>query len=96
MSVRVIATPWAEETFTLLTNQLRQRWGDGFVTKFETKVEKCIRTIVMSPYIYPVIEENMELRKCVLHKNCSMLYRIVEEGVLIVCFWDNRQDPIIR
>jgi hypothetical protein len=95
MSYRIIATPWAEQTYTLLTDQLRQRWGDDFVIKFQTKIEKCVSAILMSPYIYPIAEENMELRKCVLHKNCSMLYKVDDDVILIVCFWDNRQDPII-
>jgi hypothetical protein len=96
MSLKIIATPWAEETYTLLTAQLRQRWGDEFVNKFEAKIEKRIGAIMTSPHIYPVAEENMGLRKCVLHKNCSMLYKVDDEVILIVCFWDNRQDPIIR
>jgi hypothetical protein len=24
-----------------------------------------------------------------------MLYKVDEEVILIVCFWDNRQDPLI-
>jgi plasmid stabilization system protein ParE len=95
MNLRIITTPRAEETYILLSDQLRQRWGDGFVVKFEIKIEKYLKVILTSPYIYPIVEENMELRRCILHKNCSMLYRIDNDVILIVCFWDNRQDPII-
>lgn len=95
MSLRVITTPWAEETYSLLAEQLRQRWGENFVSKFEAKIEKCLKVILMSPYIYPIAEENTELRKCLLHKNCSMLYKVDNDVILIVCFWDNRQDPLL-
>ena len=94
MSFRIIATRWAQETYALLVDQLRQRWGDNFASKFGAKIEKCLEAILTSPYIYPVAEENMELRKCLFHKNCSMLYKIDGDVILIVCFWDNRQDPL--
>jgi len=87
---------YMRETYQLLANQLRQRWGDSFVIKFEAKIGKCLKAILMSPYIYPIAEENMELRKCLLHKNCSMLYKIDGDFILIICFWDNREDPIIN
>ena len=74
-------------------DQLLQRWGDRFVIKFETKVLKCLNAIAITPYMYPVVEENTEMRKCILHKNCSMLYKIFDDDILILCFWDNRQYP---
>ncbi len=43
----------------------------------------------------PKAEENTEVRKCILHKNCSMLYKVYDEIIVIICFWDNRQDPLI-
>lgn len=95
MSFEIKFTPEAEETYDAVVSQLRQRWGDRFVVKFEIKVLKCLDTITTTPYIYPVVEENTGIRKCLLHKNCSMFYKIYDEAILIVCFWDNRQDPIV-
>jgi plasmid stabilization system protein ParE len=68
MNYKLIFSPKAEETYDALTYQLRQRWGDHFVNKFETKVQKSLKTIVENPYIYPIAEENTEVRKCILHK----------------------------
>jgi len=95
MNFEIKFTPEAEETFDALILQLRQRWGDGFVVKFETKVSKALNTITKTPYLYPIAEENTEIRKCILHKNSSMLYKVYDTEILIVCFWDNRQDPLI-
>lgn len=41
MSYVIKFIPEAEETFNELVNQLRQRWGDRFVLKFENRVLKC-------------------------------------------------------
>lgn len=95
MSFKIKFTPEAEETYESLIDQLRQRWGDRFVLKFETKVLKCLDTITTTPYLYPVAEENTGVRRCILHKNCSMLYNVYDSTILIVCFWDNRQDPLV-
>ncbi|MES2279264.1 MAG: hypothetical protein V4592_24745 [Bacteroidota bacterium] len=92
MSFTVKLSEEAIQTYDALTDQLRQRWGDAFVDKFATKVSKSLSTISISPYIYPVYSS--DIRSCVLHKNCSMLYRIINSDVLVICFWDNRQDPI--
>lgn len=93
MSFEIRLTREAEETYDAVVTQLRQRWGDRFVNKFEAKVLKCFDTITKTPYIYPIAEENIEIRKCLLHKNCSMLYKVYDEVILIVCFWDTYKIP---
>ena len=96
MNFKLKFTPEAEETYDALVDQLRQRWGNHFVNKFEVKILKCFDRIVINPDIYPVTDEITQVRRCLLHKNCSMLYKIYDDGtILIVCFWDNRQDPLI-
>jgi len=96
MSFKVKFTPKAEETYDSLVTQLRERWGDKFVIKFENKVSKAIELISKSPFTCTVTEENLEIRRCVLHKNCSMLYKVYDDEILIICFWDNRQDPLFN
>ncbi|MDB4918193.1 type II toxin-antitoxin system RelE/ParE family toxin [Mucilaginibacter sp.] len=94
MNFELRFTTEAEETFDALVIQLQQKWGDHFVAKFETRVLKALKTITITPFLYPVAEENTGIRKCILHKNCSLFYKINEENIVIICFWDNRQDPI--
>jgi plasmid stabilization system protein ParE len=94
MSFSIKFTPQAQETYDAVVSQLNQRWGEDFVIKFENKVSKSISSILLSPYMYPVADENTGMRKCVLHKNCSMFYNIYNNNILIAWFWDNRQEPI--
>lgn len=39
-------------------------------------------------------QETTEIRKCIIHKDCSMFYRIYDTQIIIIFFWDNRQDPM--
>lgn len=88
-------TPEAESTYRAITDQLQSRWGEKIVSKFEVKVNKVLNQISISPTIYPILLENHELRRCVLHKNCSMFYKVYDNYILVVWFWDNRQQPLI-
>ncbi len=94
MNFEVKFTPEAEETYDAVVTQLFDRWGEAFVKKFEARVSKAINIISSTPQMYPVIEDNTKIRRCVLHKNCSMLYKVSDRVVVVVCFWDNRQEPI--
>jgi plasmid stabilization system protein ParE len=97
MSFELKFTPEAEETYKAVILQLRSQWSDAFALKFEIKVLKCLNLISSTPYLYSVVEGIPDIRKCFIHKNCAMFYRVNEESnvILIVCFWDNRQDPIV-
>lgn len=95
MSLEVRFTPEAEETFELLVEQVEQRWGKDFVSKLKIKTRKSLLIISSNPYLYPVVQSSVGLRKCVLHKNCSLLYKVFDRYILVVCFWDNRQNPLI-
>ncbi len=88
-------TPEAEQTYEAVVHQLQSRWSYDFVIKFEKKVEKTLNTISTTPYIFPILDETTEIRRCVLHKNCSMLYSVYDTIILIICFWDNRQEPLL-
>ncbi|MNJ97672.1 hypothetical protein D3C87_154250 [compost metagenome] len=79
-------------SYQSVTAQLYERWSEKVALSFEAKVKKHLRTLTENPYLYQVIDDELLLRKCVVHKNCSILYRIYDKDVLIVCFWDNRQE----
>ena len=96
MTFEIRFTPESSITYLSVVTQLQERWGEKFVLRFEAKVKKSIKTISFNPYLYAVADEALQLRRCILHKNCSMLYRIYDEKVVIVVFWDNRQDPLFK
>jgi plasmid stabilization system protein ParE len=95
MSFEVRFGPESGVTFDAVVKQLLERWGEKTVLQFEAKVRGCIKTLSSNPYLFAIANHEMELRKCVLHKNCSILYKVYETEVLIVAFWDNRQQPLL-
>lgn len=95
MSYTVKFTPEAGETFDALSAQLLNRWGEQFVRKFEDRVSGTIETLSQMPFLYPIVLEELQVRKCVLHKNYSFFYKIINHTV-VVCFLGNRQDPLVE
>ena len=83
----------AGETYDAIIAQLNARWGKKFVGQFEQKVTKTISLISASPALYPLADFGIDVRRCVLHKNCSMFYRVHTSHITILYFWDNRQEP---
>lgn len=69
-------TPEAEDTYDSLSSQLMERWGERFVLKFEGRVSKALDTLAKTPFLYAVAIEETKLRKCIVHKNCSILYTV--------------------
>ena len=60
MTYELRFTAKAEETYEALSVQLQRRWGNRFVVKLEAKIVKCINTIALSPYLYPIAEEPLQ------------------------------------
>jgi hypothetical protein len=86
MNFEIKFTPEAEETYVTVMEQLRQRWGDKFVLKLASRISKCLDVLASTPYLYPIIDETTGIRRCVLHKNCSMLYNIYDDASISPCF----------
>lgn len=94
MNYKIGFTPEAEDTYVSIMLQLQIQWGAKFVELLEDKIRKSISNISKNPFMYPPAGDNANIRKCVLHKNCSMIYSVRIDHVDVVCFWDNRQEPL--
>jgi len=85
----------AEETFDLIIEQLLNRWGIRTVLKFQELTTISLEKIKDNPFLYQVIDEYTDVRRCVIHANCSVIYHVYGNKIQVLCFWDNRQNPII-
>ena len=84
-------TPKALETFEALALQLIDRWNIETALSFDKKVEIIIRQLEINPKVYQASKRN-KLRKCVIHKNVSLIYRINKSFVELIVFVNNRDE----
>jgi len=89
----VVYSNEATETFEALKQQLHNRWGVEYVLEFEERTMEVVERIQLTPFIYQATETDKNVRKAIIHKNCSMFYQIRDNWIDILFFLDNRQEP---
>ena len=94
MQFDVTFTNQADDTFDSIGNQILKRWGERELLIFRRRVYDVVERISKSPLIFRSVNNNDNIRKALVHKNCSMFYEIKGQKIDILFFWDNRQDPI--
>jgi hypothetical protein len=95
MQFKVVFTDTADDTFDSIGNQILARWGEPELFKFRARVYEVVEKISISPLIFQEIKNSTNIRKAVIHKNCSLLYTIKDTTIEILFFWDNRQEPML-
>jgi len=88
-------TETAKETYLYVLDYLSEVWGEKYVSKFIDDTEKSLTLISKYPAIHELIEDFPDVRKTVLHKNCSFLYRVKNDTIEVLVFWDTRQEPFL-
>lgn len=91
----ILWTPTAKETYMYVLDYLEQAWGDKYASNFIINTERALKLISRYPAIHELIPNQIDVRKAVLHKNCSFLYRVKNEAIELLVFWDTRQEPFI-
>jgi plasmid stabilization system protein ParE len=94
MKLEIVFTPRAKDTFRLTASFIQQKWGDKSAEKFIDKAYKILNTISFQPYLFKAYQEN-DVRKGLISKQTSVVYRVLDDRIEVLFFWDNRQEPII-
>jgi plasmid stabilization system protein ParE len=94
MSLEIILTPKAKDTLLSIVSFIQAEWGQNSAEKFITKAYKTLDNISKQPYLFKSYSGN-EVRKGLITKQTSVIYRINAGKIEVLFFWDNRQDPII-
>ncbi|TCD04602.1 type II toxin-antitoxin system RelE/ParE family toxin [Pedobacter frigidisoli] len=95
MPLTIVWTETAKETYIYVLDYLDEFWGKKHVNNFIKKTDKVFKLVASNPQMFHNIYENDSVRKGLLHKNCAFLYRISEENIELLAFWDTRQEPFL-
>ena len=85
-------SPTARRTYFQTIDYLVEKWTEKEAEAFILRVEKVLGYIQENPYLYPYSRTGNTF-KCVVVKQVSLFYRLRNEQVELLVFWDNRQDP---
>jgi plasmid stabilization system protein ParE len=89
----IIWSPAAEEDFRIVLNYLQEQWNQQVINTFIDTIDDTIILILKEPKIFPLINRELQIRKCVLTKQNTLYYRESNKGIEIIRLFDSRQDP---
>jgi plasmid stabilization system protein ParE len=92
MSLKIIWSDKAKSSFKTTVSQIDNKWSFKIASDFVKKANKIIESVSNQPYLFPVTRLE-DVRKAVITKQTSLLYKVHQDHTEILFFWDNRQEP---
>ena len=93
MSLTIKWSPASKDEFADLLNYVETQFGLDAALKLLDKTEMVLDSISGQPEMYPASEKFPSIRKAVITKQTSLLYRITGVEIQLLHFWDNRRNP---
>ncbi len=94
MSWPIFISETAVETFEAIRAQILERLGNKAVQDFETNTVRTLELIQRSPFMYKETKSNPDVRVALIKKRSSIFYEVKSTKIVVLFFWDNRQEPI--
>lgn len=91
--MKIFLSPIAERKTELLLEFIENEWSKNVKEKFLEKFKKSVKTVSNQPKSFPVSKSMKGLFKCVVSKQTSFYYRIINNEIEIITLIDNRQNP---
>lgn len=89
--MQVFVTPKAEKNFDMIVDYLTREWGKQTAQQFIQKTDDILSILKNYPLLGQV--EKDSIRGLHLSKQTRILYRIHNNKIIILSFFDVRQDP---
>ena len=89
---KLIWSPKSKSEYANLLQYIEKLYGTDAALDFLDQVERIVESISVFPYAFPISDKVPSFRKAVINRQTSLFYRVNNQAVEIVHFWDNRQD----
>ena len=94
MALKIVFSNDGIETLLSTTNFIENKWGSKQAYKFLERAYKILFLASLNPYMYKAFRLSDNIRVGLISKQTSFFYRILENEIIILFFWDNRQEPM--
>ena len=82
----------ANERLAGIVEYLINEWSVASAEKFLRNLDHKLDNIKLFPHSYPKLSISSNVRCCVVSKQISIYYRVLEKEIEIVTLFDNRHD----
>jgi plasmid stabilization system protein ParE len=89
----IIWSPLAKEDLDNILGYLNKNWSNKIALNFIDILDGYLWQIAINPKQFPIINQNLKVRKCVVTKHNSLYYKQNNDRIEVLRLFDNRQDP---
>jgi plasmid stabilization system protein ParE len=83
----------ASDNFNSIIKYLQEEWGDNVTRNFVVRTHQIIELLRSTPEMGAIEHFEKQIRGFVITKHNTLFYRIEEEKLILLSFFDNRQHP---
>lgn len=87
--MKIIWSDQAKISYEETIDFILEQWSPDIGLDFENKTNDLLDKLKKNTKLCPNSKKK-QLRKCVIHKNTSLIYKIVKPNIELVTFIDNR------
>ncbi|MBK8983439.1 MAG: type II toxin-antitoxin system RelE/ParE family toxin [Ignavibacteria bacterium] len=91
--MKISLTKRAEKKYRLIKEYIRTEWGVRVESAFEQRAKDFFDLLKDFPKQGPLEIEEKQIRGIMLTKHTKIFYRIKGNRIIILTFFDVRQDP---
>lgn len=95
--MKVVSTALAKRQFRGTVRYIHREFGHRSAENFVQKVKETRTLLATNPHLGPIepllADKTTTYRSVVVNKVNKMVYRIVDDRIEIVDFWDVRREP---
>jgi plasmid stabilization system protein ParE len=92
--LQIVLTDNARFTLQTIFDSIENKFSAKTADEFLFKVEKTLILVAKNPEIYKASPLSKNVRVGHISKQTSFYYQINNQTIVVLYFWDNRQDPI--
>ncbi len=96
MALKIKWTKRAANSFDKTVKYLQTEWNLSSAQRFVKRSNKFLQTLVQYPRIGKIQNSEKEIRAYVLSRHISVFYRIKSDQLILLKFFNNRQNPSKR
>lgn len=90
---RIIWIPDARQERTNICKYWNKRNGNNnYSKKLNAEIKHILKLVKENPFIGVEVEEFYGVRRVLVLQNYSLFYKVKQEDIYILSFWDNRQN----
>jgi len=93
MAKTIIWNRRASDKFNAIIKYLEKEWGDKVTQNFVIRTYRIIEILAQNPEIGTLENPEKQIRGFVITKHNTLFYRIENDNLILLNFFDNRQHP---